>query len=159
MPLWSERIPLHASSTPIVPVRSVMRLPCRIASTPHQCKTSKTAIVFFCINQPMIAFSAFRGHGTAIRKKTTGKRKCRTQAGPPIHLRRVSVKPIAQKAPSTPRTRHSGLASKNKVSKASPNPKPANSAIAPFASWGTGAGWSFQRIWKSAMQRIGTKKP
>ncbi len=83
IPLCNDRTPLHASSTPIIPVGSEIRCPLRTAITPHQCNTSSAAIAFCSIKYPITAPSKFLGQGIAIKKNATGKMKCRTHARPP----------------------------------------------------------------------------
>ena len=161
-PPCSERIPLHASSTPSIPVCSMIRLPCRSASNPSQCSDSMVMSIFNETRTDITDCSIFRGQGTATRKKAQGKLRCQSHLHPPILSINARDMPKAEREAITPKTLQSGFASAIGMVAASINAVTIARVSANKRNRQDGisnGGISRRRLQKSPIASKGTTKP
>ena len=83
--VWSERMPLHASSTPTSWPRTRIRLPCASAGMAIRFMISAAIDAAPRMSDWTMSCSSPLGHGTASSRNPTGNAKCRTHGHPPHH--------------------------------------------------------------------------
>src|SRR5207249_1820777 len=93
----NDRTPLHASVIPTRPERSAIAPPEACASIPNQCNNSVVTAATQRINVLVIGCSRRGGHGTAVRKKKTGKISARANSEPDEKRKIAMVEMAASK--------------------------------------------------------------
>ena len=72
-------MPLHASSTPTIPLLTSIKLPCCMAGIPNQPSNSITAAELTRVKDWITGASMMVGQGTATEKNIPGKQTSKTQ--------------------------------------------------------------------------------
>ncbi len=162
--VWSERMPLHASSTPTSWPRTRIRLPCASAGMARTFINSAAIAATPRMSPWTMSCSRPLGHGTANSRNPTGNAKCRTHGQPPHQAASPRDSAVRIPAWTQKMSRQSGLGtsirrsgnSKNSAAPASTRRDPDAGRRQPGR---TRAGRSVQRRASRARASGGTNQP